>query len=160
MRVQRPAGGSWRALLCGALVLFGLPTLAACYTYVPVVGETPSPGEQLRVRLSQEQTIRLSEMTGQTIRTLDGRLFRAEPDSLILDVGWGAIYAGTMFEGRRDTLAFHVQDLVEVDRRELSRGRTALVSAGLVAAMVMIVTSIRGGADTGGPGNGNGTPPI
>jgi hypothetical protein len=160
MRGQRSIAGLWRPLLAGAVLVAGPFLLAACYTYVPVVGETPSPGEQVRVQLSQDQAVRLSERTGHTIRRLEGRVFRAEPDSLTLDVGWGAVYAGTMFEGRRDTLSFHRGDLLEVDRRELSRGRTALVSAGFVALVTTIVLGITGGADTGEPGNGNGTTPF
>jgi len=68
-------------------------------------------------------------------------------DSLVLDVGWGAVYAGTVFEGRRDTLSFHRHDLLEVDRREFSRRRTALVGAGVVALVVAAWAGISGGGD-------------
>lgn len=158
MRVQRSIMGWTRPVVLGAVVPLGLLVLSACYTYAPLVGENPGLGDDVRVRLSQAEAVRVSDMTGRPIRTLEGRVFRVASDSLTLDVGWGAVYAGTPFAGRRDTLSFHERDLLELDRKELSRGRTALLGVGLVAAIVMIVTSVTGGGSGDGPGNGNGDP--
>lgn len=158
MPVQRSSDDRRRLLLRGAVALVGLLALSACYSYVPMVGETPAPGEDVRVRLSQTRSVELSERTGHPIRSLEGKVFRVAPDTLVLDVGWGSIYEGTLLAGRRDTLAFHQPDLLEVDRRELSRGRTALLGAGLAAAVVLIVRGLSGGGSGDGPGNGNGSP--
>lgn len=156
MAVQRSRSGKGRAVLLGWGVPLGLLLLSACYTYAPVVGGSPSPGDDVRIRLAQEPATRISERTGRTVRSLEGKVFRVAPDSLVLDVGWGAVYAGTVFEGRRDTLAFHDRDLLEVDRKEFSRGRTALLGAGFVAAIVLVVRGVTGGGGDTDPGNGNG----
>jgi hypothetical protein len=158
MEVQRSRKGRVGAVLLGWGIPFGLLFITACYTYAPVIGGPPSPGDDVRVQLAQEPASRISEMTGRSVRSLEGKVFRVEPDSLVLEVGWGAVYAGTILEGRRDTLAFHERELLEIDRRAFSRGRTALVGAALVAAIVFAVRGLSGGGGETDPGTGNGTP--
>ena len=154
MHAQRDGKRVGRLLGLGIAAVLGLLILAACYSYVPMVGEDPTPSDDVRVRLSQAEAVRMSERTGRTIRSLEGSVLRVPADSLVLDVGWGAVYAGTVFEGRRDTLSFHRRDLLEVDRREFSRRRTALVGAGVVALVVAAWAGISGGGDiTDEPGN-------
>ena len=147
MHAQRDGKRVGRLLGLGIAAVLGLLILAACYSYVPMVGEDPTPSDDVRVRLSQAEAVRMSERTGRTIRSLEGSVLRVPADSLVLDVGWGAVYAGTVFEGRRDTLSFHRHDLLEVDRREFSRRRTALVGAGVVALVVAAWAGISGGGD-------------
>ena len=133
--------------------------LASCFSYQPLIETAPTPGDRVRVRLSVSAASQLSDWVGQPIRSVEGTVLYANPDSLRLDVGWGALFAGTRFEGRRDTLTFAERDILGIDRRELSKGRTALVGAGAVAAVVALFRGIRGGG-TGTGDNGNGTTPF
>jgi hypothetical protein len=139
-----------------ALLLVALAT--GCYAYVPMVGEDPSPGEDLRVRLATPAAVELSDRVGRPIRAVEGPLVQLTPDSLTVDVGWGAIYAGTVFEGRRDTLQFHRSQVLEVDRREFSRTRSGILAAGLIAVAILAFRSISGGGEARDPGNGDPTP--
>jgi len=67
------------------------------------------------------------------------------PDSLRPGVGWGAIYAGTVFEGRRDTLQFQRSQFLEVDRKEFSKTRTGILAAAFGAVVMLMIRSIFGG---------------
>lgn len=127
------------------LALFLLVTVAGCYSYIPVIGEDLTAGDEVRLRLSAAASLEVSERVGQPIRSLEGPLLRETPDSLRVDVGWGAIYAGTVFEGRRDTLQFHRSQVLEVDRKQFSRSRTGLAIGAATAAIVAIVIQVRGG---------------
>lgn len=155
MAKQRSSPGPVRSLLVGIGLPVVLAALTACYSFQPAVGGGVEPTEDVRVRLSHEQALELSEMTGRELRSLRGRVLRAEEDSVTLDVGWGGVYAGTVFEGRRDTLSFHRRDLVEIDRREFSWVRTALVAGGVGVALGILVGQIAGGGGGNGSGNGN-----
>lgn len=138
------------------LLLFGL---AGCFSYQPVLDGNPEPDAEVRLRLAAPAAVMLSERTGRTIRSVEGTLLGVTPDSLSLEVRWGAVYAGTPFEGRRDVLAFHRSEVVEIDRREFSRTRTSIVAAGLTGVAFLILRSFSGGGgDQGGAGPGPGDP--
>ncbi len=141
------------------LALALVVALSGCFGYVPVLDGDPEPDANVRLRLSSQASAEISAQAGQSIRSVEGTLLQTTPDSLVVDVHWGAIYAGTPFEGRRDTLSFARSDVVEVDRREISRLRTGFVVGGLAAAAVLILRSFTGGGgESGTPGPGPGDP--
>ena len=85
-------------------------------------------------------------------------MISSSPDALVLEVGWGALYAGTVFEGRRDTLTFKTDDVLEVDEKAFSPLRTTGLTVAITAIVVAIIRSMAGGGGgTGGDGTG-GTP--
>ncbi|TVR64280.1 MAG: hypothetical protein EA422_07175 [Gemmatimonadales bacterium] len=133
--------------------------LAGCFSYQPVLDANPEPDADVRLRLAAPAAVTLSERTGRSIRSVEGTLLAATPDSLTVEVRWGAVYAGTPFEGRRDILAFHRSEVLEIDRREFSRTRTGIVAAGLTGVALLILRSfLGGGGDAGGVGPGDGDP--
>ena len=131
--------------------------LSGCYTYTPVIGEPPAPGDEVQLRLSTGAAVELSERVGQPVRSVRGEVLGADDNSLRVSVRWGAIYAGTPFEGRQDTISFREEDVVEIDRRELSWTRTGLLAAGTVAGVAILFGSLEGG--NGAPGPDDGEPP-
>lgn len=131
------------------LALLFLTALGGCYSYQAVLGDDLRPGDPVRLRLASEPAQRLSAQVGSAVRSVEGPLLRATSDSLRLSVGWGAYYAGTMFEGRQDTLQFHRSEVLEIDRREFSRVRTGVVVAALTTAIVVLFKAIDLGGQAG-----------
>lgn len=126
-----------------------------CYSYQPLIGVDPAPTEEVRVRLADAAATQLSQRVGVPLRSVEGTVLQVPTDTLFLDVGWGSLYTGTVFEGRRDTLSFHRAQILELDRREFSRSRTALVAGAVVGAVVWIIQAVSGsGGTSGGPGDG------
>lgn len=152
MRAVRAAGAGPTLVVGPALAL--VLVFVGCFAYVPVTGEDPSTGSDVRLRLSNPAAVELSDRVGTVVRSVEGPLVGATPDSLVVDVGWRALYAGTVFEGRRDTLSFHRTEVLEIDQRQLSRTRTGLLGAGFIAAAILVVRSLSGGGSEGSPGNG------
>jgi hypothetical protein len=132
---------------------------SGCFSYAPIHEEGLTPESEVRVRLSATASDQLSTTTGRSVRTLEGRVVALPSDSLRLDVAWGAVYAGTPFEGRRDTLSLHRSQVLEVEERQFSRTRTGVVAGGLVAGVLLVLRSLTGsGTDTGPVGPGPGDP--
>lgn len=156
---RNSAGPAHRAGLALFVVLIVSAT-SACYRYAPLLGEPPVPGEEVRLRLSGTAAAELSDRVGRSIRSVEGNVLAGTPDSVVVDVGWGAVYAGTVFEGRRDTLRFGADQVLEADRKEFSRARTAGLTAALVAVVVVLFRSIAGGGGGTGGDPGGGTPPV
>lgn len=134
------------------LLLVLLLALAGCYTYQPVGGVVPAPGERIRLDLSDEGSARISRRIGYPIQRLEGRVIEAEPSSLLLGVSWGGIYAGTPFEDRRDTLSFRESDYFRLERRRLNVARTGAFGLGVVAVLAIVYQWLDiGESSTNGP---------
>jgi len=145
-----------RTFLLFLILLISL-TPAACVSYIPVEPDAPVPGDEVRVYLAPEEGERLSQRTGRRVETLDGRIPAGAPfaDSLRMMVTWGPAWAGTPMEGRRDEVSLSRSGILAVERKEVSRSRTAVLGVALVATAVILFRSI--GKD--GDGQSGGLPP-
>lgn len=73
----------------------------------------------------------------------------------------GQQYRGTPFESARQRVSLGVPEVVEVRRRELSRGRTALFAAGIIALTAILADRIVFEQDPNAtPGGRPGSPPT
>lgn len=130
--------------------------LGACSTWVPVTA--PAPGATVRARLTVEEAVRWSELRGEPVRTLQGRVVGVGDDGLALDVL--LVRSPSRFRGGefRDTLTIPAAGLESVAVRRVSPWRTALLVAGTAAAGWLLVDEVLvGGDNEGGGGDGGGT---
>ena len=146
-----------RRALIGALAAHTL--LVGCYAHVPAAPGSVLPGARVRVALSDEGVRALASSLGASVRGLDGQVERVAGDTLVLrpdrllttadvDVAWSG-----------DALALPPAWRQAVERRQLSRSRTAVLVAGGVALVVATLAVLRAAGDgRGGPGGGNPTP--
>ncbi|TVR65273.1 MAG: hypothetical protein EA422_04665 [Gemmatimonadales bacterium] len=135
---------------------------AACVTYTQVELDSPgplspTPGDEVRVRLAPEEGERLARRTGRRVDTLDGRIQAGAPvaDSLRMMVTWGPAWAGTPLEGRREEVSLPRSGILTIERKEVSRSRTAVLGVALAATAVVLFRSI--GKE--GDGQSGGLPP-
>jgi hypothetical protein len=141
------------------LVLAGLCVCAAaCYRYEPI--ERPRPGTDVRARLSPEAAARRSVGRDGPVLFYDGRVVRADGDSLALDVLLvrdPSVFANIEI---RDTVRLALGEVAGLAERRLSTGRSLLLAGALVAGGALVVTGIAavvGGTDDG---NGGGNGPV
>lgn len=124
-----------RAALCLAVFACGA---AGCYRYVPM--DAPPPvGTDVRVALSDEQALRLSDQTGQVAKSYDGRLMGVGDDSVSLSVV--TLRMASEFASSatfRQTLTVSRDELEGLSARELSAWRTGVVGV-LAAALAYVV---------------------
>jgi hypothetical protein len=115
---------------------------SACYHYVPVSPETLTSHEDVRVRITSAAAARLVEVLGTYSTELDGVVSARGPDSLAVAVPIGREYRGTTLQSETQRLTFAKSEVVDVRRSELSRGRTILTSAGVLAGFALLVSAI------------------
>lgn len=149
------------ALRAGPAVVLALAmvVLSGCHSYRPMLESDPVPGDRVRVRLSSEAASDVSRLVNSPVASVSGTVMAVQTDSLTLNASWGAIFAGTRFAARRDTLTFERTDLLQIERRELSRGRSAVVLGALAAMAIALYRTFGGGGDPSSlpePGN----PPV
>ncbi len=100
-------------------VLLALSVAGCAHTMVPV-----SEGPEIRVQLSIGDTVRV------LTKDSERRTFRVaafEPDVLVGEDGG-------------DSIRVPYEDIVFLERREVSRGGTAMLAAGVVTTALLIIT--------------------
>ncbi|HET9984396.1 MAG TPA: hypothetical protein VFQ38_12440 [Longimicrobiales bacterium] len=132
---------------------------AACFRYVPVQPAAVRPTEDVRVALSDSAAVRLVSELGAYTGELEGRLAPQHGDSLSLSILIGREYRGVALDQVRQTLFLGRGEVVAVQRREFSRGRTALVLGGVLAGFVAMAQAIHVLGDPNGPSEGGPPPP-
>ena len=141
-----PAGGSRKAFPAGAArsiagCLLGL-SLCGCYRYVPVELASVQRAEFVRVDVTEQAAVRLVKDFGAYLTSLEGQFSREGTDSVSVTVPVSRDYRGVSLEGGRQTLFLGLQEVKGVRRREFSRSRTIVVSAGSLVVFAAIVAGV------------------
>lgn len=133
--------GTWslgRVALHAMLSLMG----AGCFQSVPIRLAEARPDEAVEVRVTDRAATRLTRDLGVYAARLQGPVTVERGDSVAVAVTIRRELAGMPLEGARLPLFLARDEVVDVRRRVLSRRRTVLASAGVVAVFVMAVGSI------------------
>jgi hypothetical protein len=145
-------GVSAKRLAAFTLAAVSTVVVSGCHTFEPV--DTVSIGDEVRARLTTAEAIRQSEVTGEPLRVLEGRIAGMDEESLQVDV--------VTARGQRLTESFRYSTsyiiprmgLEELSLRRISPVRTGLVVAILGAGLYWLLDSTvigQGGSDDGGP---------
>jgi hypothetical protein len=134
--------------------------LAGCYKYVSTDHSGLTPATPVSVELSMRGTMNVASKIGENVVAVEGSVTEASPSSLTL-----ALQAvrrkgeSNMATWNGESITLASDEIGEVKRRELSRGRTAFASAALAAASVGIVVGIaKATGQASGPVGGKPTP--
>jgi hypothetical protein len=122
-----------------APVLLAALLLCGCYQYFPVAPDAIPPDQELRVFLSRRALAELPEGIPTSTNYVEGRLVRATADSLLLMVPVSRTVDGPGARDLRQNVYVPKLEVVDVQRRHLSRPRTALTLLGGVAAGLILV---------------------
>jgi hypothetical protein len=122
---------------------------SSCFRYVPAELGTLPPGDEVRIELTRVGFAQLPELPNLSGPDLNGTLVRSEPDRLFLRVPVNVRLDGLVTQTVQQELAIPAGDIVQMEHRVLSRGRTALsVGGGLVTLGVIFLSFRDGGDDT------------
>jgi len=141
-----------------ALVLAGLVN-GGCFTYAPTKFESVQPKDDVRLRLSDDAAARLSKELGAFSTEIDGELSPEGRDSVALGVSIDRSYKGMSIGTSTQTLVIARSEILEVSRRQFSKKRTILMSAGTVVGFGLLAVGISQLVDPNGPSDGQTTNP-
>ena len=122
-------------------------SLCACYRYAPISLANLRPHEDVRLSVTEPAAARLVKELGTYTTELEGEVVREGADSVSVAVIIARDYRGTALESARLVLFLGRSEVVELRRRELSRARTVLASAGVAVLFGVLVRSIVAAAD-------------
>lgn len=155
----RRAVRSGRARAVVALLFAGAAN-TACYTYAPVsFGAVSESKEDVRLRVTEDAAARLSKELGTFSIEIDGQLAREGPDSISLGVPIDRTYRGSTIGTTTQLLFLSRSEVLEVRRRQFSRSRTVLLTAGTVVGFGLLAAGIAQLVDPNGAPENQTTPP-
>lgn len=142
----------------GFLMAGSILVLAGCFRTVPVSLDTLRPQEQLRVSLSPQAAAQVAEVVGSQSQRVNARLVAVGPTEVSLLVSSAYREPGVRSSNLYQQVRVSRSDLLSVERRELDRGKTALVAGGAAAVAIAVavkaLTGTAGGDTSSPPGGG------
>lgn len=131
------------------LIPFAALLLGGCYRYVPAGAGSVPAGSAVRVELSGDAARRMEEVMGRELRYLSGEL-EGWADEVVLSVPLPSL-AGSPGGALRQRVVLTPQEILDVDVRELHRGRTAalsgVIAVGVTAAIFAVFRGLSSSED-------------
>lgn len=115
--------------------------LAGCYAYSPLATDAARGGADIRVALTDAGARELASYLGRDVETVDGRLVASDSAGLTLSVRTTTTSSGVESYWRGERVLIPAAVVASTQVRRLSRTRSALVAAGIVAGAAAIGTA-------------------
>jgi hypothetical protein len=128
------------------LTFCSIVILGGCHAYSPAAGGEVVPDERVRLEFTAPRPLVFGSVTTAPVARVEGVIVQMPADSLRVRVSnaWDAGGASVVVPPSAVT-AIARRDLVAADRREISRGRTALTVGAAAVAFVAILAVAFGG---------------
>lgn len=152
-RKARPGSRSLRAVAKACVVAAVTMVGSACYMYQPIVAPA-MPGTRVSVELNDVGRKVLADSLGGFVDRVEGTVQTATDTLLVLRVASVEFLNGQTSRWTNEAVSIPREAIRDVLERRFSRGRTTLVSAGVLGAIAAFVTSrsLLGGGHEPRPG--------
>ena len=137
-----------------------VPLLAGCYQYEPVLTTSSPIGQPVRLTLTDAGSVNLAAELGPSVEAVGGKLLDDSGNAYLLALSESRKRNGLEIDWRGEQVSIPKSLTAGIQQRQFSRTRTGFLSAGVVAALVVLERAFwgPGGVFGGGP-PGGGTGP-
>ncbi len=157
--MRQPAVRAGQIARVAAALLIASSAGSGCYSYVPISLGAVERQEDVRLRVTEGAAARLAPDLGVFSTQIDGQFAQESADSISVGVAVDRMYRGTTIGTTTQLLFLGRSEVVEVRKREFSRSRTVLVSAGTVVGFGLLAAGIKQLVDPNGPPGDQPPPP-
>jgi hypothetical protein len=154
MRQRRFRGLAWMSVAL-------LPTLQACYDYVPIATQSTPTGQLVELQITDQGRVGLSDRFGPGLDRITARVTSQRENDLVVDVYRVAHINGDNTQWSGESVQLNRSFVASVKGRQLSATRTTLMVG--AAAAVLYLTAGRAliGKASKPPDEGDpGDPPV
>jgi hypothetical protein len=130
--------------------------LSACYSNVPIQLSTAQPNTKLVVSLTDAGSDSLARYLGPGVATVGGKLLQNTDSGVSLAVSQVTMRSGAEQFWKGETVALPKYSIGTVQERKLSKPRTALLTAAIIAAGLSVKLSGVGSSNSGKGSGGGG----
>ncbi len=131
------------------------PLLGGCFAYAPLQQPSAPPAAALRLRLTTPADFRLTNITMNDVREVDGELVSMDDSAVVVSATRLVAVSGFEHMGEAATLRVPRASIGSIEVKRLSRARTALFVGGL-AALGAATSAALGVAQVSGSNSGSG----
>ena len=122
-----------------ALTVAALFAASGCYSYQTVGIDEVRPGRDVRVRVTGEEGVRVSEVVGYTTRDVEGKVIDLDADALLLTVPAQTAIEGSSLRRFHQRIDVPRSAVVEIEARRLNATKTFLATGGAALAGAVVV---------------------
>jgi hypothetical protein len=112
-----------------------------CYTLQPIGGTTPDVGQKLALDINDQGRVALGGLMGPEIGSIEGRLVSQENGEFLLAVSHVRLLRGGEQTWTGEKVSIKRDFVGTTYERRFHKGRTALLSAVIVAGVVAVAAS-------------------
>ena len=144
-QTSTPSRSSSRGFWRGAATLAFLATLLpGCYSYVVSDPGLAPVGEHVRVAVTRAGGAEIAEATGRddAIPLIEGQLVERDAQTLTLRIPVGSPLDIGAVSNLGQVVRVPVGEILSIEEREFSRGKTALLIGGSTAAATLLVIAM------------------
>ena len=141
-------------------IYFLAPLLAGCYAYEPVQTTSPPVGQPVRLTLTEAGSVNLAPELGPSVEAVGGKLLGDSGNAYLVALSESRKRNGIEIDWRGEQVSISKSLVADIQHRQFSPTRTAILSAGMVTALVLLERAFwgPGGVFGGGPPGGGGGP--
>ena len=126
-------------LKLAGLMIIGV-VVSGCFTYTPMIGTAPVPGQRLAFSVSDQGRVALADRVAHGVIRIDGTLVSAPNGDYVVAVSDVTTISGkSHWSGER--LSISKDHVTGIMHRRFSKGRTALAVGATVVAVGAFVVS-------------------
>ena len=138
-----------------------LPTLHACYNYVPLATQSPPAGTLVELQITDRGRVELSPRFGPGVDRITGRVASSEEDNFTLNVLRVANIDGENAQWSGEPVQLNQSIIRGIKGRQVSAGRTALTVVATAAVLYLTAGRALTGHYSGPPKEPDpGDPPV
>jgi len=127
-----------------------LPTLNACYTYVPLATAAPPTNELVSLDINDQGRVALNERLGQGVSEIVGRVTQQQGNELTVSVSSVKQLTGETTQWTGELVRIDRASIGQIKRRQFSSGRTtAVVVIAAVGVGLLLANTALGGVFSG-----------
>ena len=140
-------------------IFFLVPLLAGCYEYQPITTASAPTGQPVRLTLTDAGSVDLAAALGPSVEQVGGRLLTDSGDAYLVALSESRKRNGMEIDWRGEQVSISKSLVASIQLRQFSRTRTGFLTAGFVAALVVLERSFWGPGGVFGGGS-PGPPPT
>lgn len=111
---------------------------SSCYRFTPIAGSTPAPGQEVRLSLSDEGSVRMAPLIGPRIVAIDGRTVQTTDTALVFAVEAVVTQGGRAMTWNMEQLTVPRSAVSSIRTRTLDRKKSWIVAGlGVVGAIAL-----------------------
>lgn len=127
--------------VCQLIGVFGLLTAPACYRPVPIESAAPPVGKTISFLISDRGRVGLGDRLGASVARVEGRIVETVGEEYVVNVFRVADINGKTSTWSGETVRLDRTYVERLQARQLNKGRTWLLAAGVTTVVVVLIAS-------------------